>query len=95
MDQRSPNNLQSSRPAAYDLSQIPSGGNPRMKLRFLLPILLLPLLMGVVADPSFATCTGSDPCYACKNCKYCKHCAKEGGACGACKRGRLVAMAER
>src|SRR5262249_22675304 len=24
-----------------------------------------------------ATCTGSDPCYACKNCHYCKHCAQE------------------
>jgi hypothetical protein len=34
----------------------------------------------------FATCTGSDPCYACKNCKYCRHCAKEGGTCGVCKR---------
>jgi hypothetical protein len=33
-----------------------------------------------------ATCTGSDPCYACKNCHYCKHCAKEGGTCGVCKR---------
>jgi hypothetical protein len=32
-----------------------------------------------------ATCTGSDPCYACKNCKYCKHCAKDGGKCGVCK----------
>jgi len=31
-----------------------------------------------------ATCTGSDPCNACKNCRYC-HCAKEGGKCGACK----------
>jgi len=31
-----------------------------------------------------ATCTGSDPCYACKNCKYCRHCAKEGGKCGVC-----------
>jgi hypothetical protein len=32
-----------------------------------------------------ATCTGSDPCHACKNCTYCKHCAKEGGKCGVCK----------
>src|ERR1017187_3507140 len=33
-----------------------------------------------------STCTGSDPCHACKNCHYCKHCAKEGGTCGVCKR---------
>jgi hypothetical protein len=33
-----------------------------------------------------STCTGSDPCYACKNCKYCKHCAKDGGTRGICKR---------
>src|SRR5207249_11490185 len=33
-----------------------------------------------------STCTGSDPCFACKNCHYCKHCAKEGGTCGVCKR---------
>jgi hypothetical protein len=32
-----------------------------------------------------ATCTGSDPCHACKNCRYCKHCAKEGGTCGICR----------
>jgi hypothetical protein len=51
-------------------------------------------LMGVVADASFATCTGSDPCNACKNCKYCKHCAKEGGTCGVCKRS-LIAKAVR
>ena len=44
------------------------------------------LLVGVVSfDASFAACTGSDPCYACKNCKYCKHCAKDGGTCGVCK----------
>jgi hypothetical protein len=36
-------------------------------------------------DPPAASCTGSDPCYACKNCTYCKHCAKEGGTCGICK----------
>jgi len=36
-------------------------------------------------NPSAATCTGSDPCHACKNCRYCKHCAKEGGTCGVCK----------
>jgi hypothetical protein len=35
-----------------------------------------------------ATCTGSAPCRACKNCRYCKHCAKDGGTCGACRRGR-------
>jgi hypothetical protein len=29
-----------------------------------------------------ATCTGSDPCHACKNCRYCKVCAKQGGTCG-------------
>jgi len=23
-----------------------------------------------------STCTGSDPCNACKNSRYCKHCAK-------------------
>ena len=32
-----------------------------------------------------ATCTGADPCHACKNCHYCKHCAKDGGKCGVCK----------
>ena len=36
-------------------------------------------------NPAAATCTGSDPCHACKNCRYCKHCAKEGGTCGVCK----------
>ena len=54
-------------------------------------VLMLPLLLGVIADASFATCTGSNPCNACKNCKYCKHCAKEGGTCGVCKHSRLVA----
>jgi hypothetical protein len=32
-----------------------------------------------------ATCTGADPCHACKNCHYCRHCAKLGGKCGVCK----------
>src|SRR5438132_5955790 len=32
-----------------------------------------------------ATCTGGNPCYACKNCHYCKHCAQQGGTCGVCR----------
>jgi len=49
-------------------------------------ILLSVLLLNQTPfDLSSATCTGSDPCHACKNCRYCKHCAKEGGKCGVCK----------
>jgi hypothetical protein len=50
-------------------------------------IVLLILLANISPIGSFlwSTCTGSDPCYACKNCKYCRHCAKEGGKCGICK----------
>jgi hypothetical protein len=33
-----------------------------------------------------ATCTGADPCQACKNCRYYRHCAKDSGTCGICKR---------
>jgi hypothetical protein len=48
--------------------------------------LSLSLLMLLPLDTfSGATCTGSDPCNACKNCHYCRHCAKEGGKCGVCK----------
>jgi hypothetical protein len=35
---------------------------------------VLAVVTMISADPSFATCTGSDPCNACKNCKYCKYC---------------------
>ena len=56
-------------------------------LKTALSCLTLALAMGfVVADSSFSTCTGADPCNACRDCKYCKHCAKEGGTCGVCKR---------
>ena len=56
--------------------------------------LLAGLLVGVVSfDASFATCTGGDPCNACKNCRYCKRCAQEGGTCGVCKRAGLIAKA--
>ncbi len=34
----------------------------------------------------FATCTGADPCKACKNCSACRHRHIEGGTCGVCKK---------
>jgi hypothetical protein len=49
-------------------------------------VVLLLLLLAVLPFDFEATCTGSDPCHACKNCHYCKHCAKDGGTCGVCKR---------
>lgn len=51
-----------------------------------LTALLLIAGVGVYADGSYATCTGSDPCHACSNCSHCRHCAREGGHCGVCKR---------
>jgi hypothetical protein len=49
-------------------------------------VLLTAMLVGEVSlNMLSATCTGSDPCNACKNCHYCRHCAKEGGKCGVCK----------
>ncbi len=32
-----------------------------------LAILATPLLLGAITDGPFATCTGSDPCNACRN----------------------------
>jgi hypothetical protein len=43
------------------------------------------LMSQIPPDLFSATCTGADPCHACKNCHYCRHCAKEGGKCGVCK----------
>jgi hypothetical protein len=42
-------------------------------------------ILAITSDAFFATCTGADPCHACKNRRYCRHCAKEGGTCGVCK----------
>ena len=57
-----------------------------LKSRFLLILAQLLLSSLLISQMSFdvfaATCTGADPCHACKNCKYC---AKEGGKCGVCK----------
>ena len=50
--------------------------------------LLIFLLNQAPLDLESATCTGADPCHACKNCHYCRYCAKEGGTCGVCKRAR-------
>jgi len=47
--------------------------------------LILTVLLINPIDFFSATCTGADPCHACKNCHYCRHCAKEGGKCGICK----------
>lgn len=55
------------------------------KMRSFASALLVVMAIAVVGV-EMSTCTGSDPCYACKNCKYCKHCAKDGGTCGVCKR---------
>ena len=50
-------------------------------------VLLSVMLLGQLPlDLESATCTGANPCHACKNCHYCKHCAKEGGTCGVCKK---------
>jgi hypothetical protein len=46
--------------------------------RFILAVACVAFASTTIAG----TCTGSDPCYACKTCNYCKHCAKEGGTCG-------------
>jgi hypothetical protein len=61
-----------------------------LKSRFLSGVaqfifLIFLLNLSPVGADFLSTCTGADPCYACKNCKYCRHCAKEGGRCGACK----------
>jgi hypothetical protein len=50
-------------------------------------VVLLALVVNTysLTDIFSATCTGSDPCHACKNCKYCHHYAQEGGKCGVCK----------
>ena len=56
-----------------------------MKLTAQVISLFLIVAITVFAFDPAATCTGSDPCHACKNCRYCKHCAKEGGTCGVCK----------
>lgn len=54
---------------------------------FIAHLLLVAIFVNQIPlDLSSATCTGADPCHACKNCHYCKHCAKEGGTCGVCKR---------
>lgn len=53
----------------------------------ILYVLITSILLVIASGgTNLATCTGSDPCHACKNCRYCKHCAKEGGTCGVCKR---------
>jgi len=55
-------------------------------------MLLLTMVIGLTAAPSFdrvayaATCTGAAVCKACSNCKYCGYCAKRGGKCGVCKK---------
>jgi hypothetical protein len=61
-----------------------------LKSRFLSAVTQLVLFIFLLElSPAGAyllsTCTGSDPCFACKNCKYCRHCAKDGGTCGVCK----------
>ena len=48
-------------------------------LRALPLIAVLGVVTMMFSDAYFATCTGSDPCSACKELQYCKHCAKEGG----------------
>lgn len=48
-------------------------------------VLSLILINQIPPDLFSATCTGADPCHACKNSRYCRHCAKEGGKCGVCK----------
>jgi hypothetical protein len=56
-----------------------------------LSLLAMSLLAVCMASSSvLSTCTGSDPCYACKNCKYCAHCAKNRGTCGVCKAARIA-----
>jgi hypothetical protein len=59
----------------------------RLRLLSLLAHIVLSFILmnQVQLDLFSATCTGADPCHACKNCRYCKHCAKEGGKCGVCK----------
>jgi hypothetical protein len=56
----------------------------KSKLLIALTQLLLSIFLinQVPRDMFSPTCTGANPCHACKNCK---HCAKEGEKCGACK----------
>jgi hypothetical protein len=59
---------------------------PAKLLSTLVQVMLSILLINQIPpDLFFVTCTGADPCHACKNCHYCRHCAKEGGKCGVCK----------
>lgn len=55
----------------------------RLAHKVVLIFLLAGSVVAIRADA--ATCTGADPCKACKNWKYCKHRAKGGGKCGICK----------
>jgi hypothetical protein len=64
------------------LEKVLVGGT--VKPVFAICCFFLALVFAISSDPA-ATCTGSDPCHACKNCHYCRHCAKEGGKCGVCK----------
>jgi len=50
----------------------------RNKLLFILGQVMLSFLLinQISFDMFSATCTGADPCHACKNCHYCKRCAK-------------------
>ena len=59
----------------------------KSKFGSLLAYAVLVVFLSNLAPFDFeATCTGADPCHACKNCHYCKHCAKDGGTCGVCKK---------
>jgi hypothetical protein len=57
----------------------------RQSMLGLLMFSVLVVASGFSTSAMFATCTGADPCHACKNCRYCGHCAKNGGTCGVCK----------
>jgi len=62
--------------------------------RATLAMLLLMAVIGICADTSYVTCTGSDPCRACKDCSRCKHCGRDSGRCGVCKRHRVSRLEE-
>jgi hypothetical protein len=55
-------------------------------LASLLLVVSISSAMPITGGAFFATCTGADPCRACRNCNACKHCHKDGGTCGVCKK---------
>jgi len=55
-------------------------------MKTILLMLVLFSVFPITGGYYFATCTGADPCRACKNCRACKHCHKDGGTCGVCKK---------